>query len=208
MEEEKKKLTDTQLRIVQAVAGVLCAAAFMVTIALSSTTQGILSYAFLGVFVIVMFGRRWVENKYRLRLSFFNLILIDGLMTGIMIFLITIFVNPTVKSGLTDTAKLLIIIGICLVIIGLGIVYPYMRYTKRKKAGKVVPIRIPEKTEEEAEKKAGAAAAGQSSLYRQMAEMAKELEGKEGENKPAQIEDGGQPEEKASEAESEKDGGN
>ncbi|MGE5494013.1 MAG: hypothetical protein ACM3S4_01785 [Burkholderiales bacterium] len=187
MEEEKKKLTDTQLRIVQAIAGVLCAAALMVTIALSSQLQGILSYAFLVIFLIITFGRRWVENKYMIRLNFFNLVLIDGILAGILIFVISIFNNPTVTTSISETAELLIIIGIVLVILGLGIVYPYLRYRKRLENGTVIPIRIPEKTEEEKEAESKASAAsGPSSIYKQMAEMAKELEEKDAASKPAE----------------------
>ncbi len=187
MEEGKKKLTDMQLRIVQAVAGALCAAALMVTISLSSQMQGILSYAFVVIFLIITFGRRWVENKYRIRLNFFNLVLIDGIMAGILIFVISIFNSPSVTTGLSETVELLIIIGIVLIILGLGIAYPYLRYRKRLEKGIVLPIRIPEKTEEEqeAERKASAAA-GPSSVYKQMAEMAKELEEKDGVSKPAE----------------------
>jgi hypothetical protein len=187
MEEGKKKLTDMQLRIVQAVAGVLCAAALMVTIALSSQLQGILSYAFLVIFLIITFGRRWVENKYRIRLNFFNLVLIDGILAGILIFVVSIFNNPKVTTGISETAELLIIIGIVLVILGLGIAYPYIRYRKRLENGTVIPIRIPEKTEEEQEAERNAStASGASSIYKQMAEMAKELEEKDSANKPAE----------------------
>jgi hypothetical protein len=184
MEGEKKKLTDKQLRIVQAVAGVLSGAALMVTIALSSSLQGILSYAFLVIFLIITFGRRWVENKYRLRLNFFNLILIDSIIVGILVYVVLIFSNPANNSGLSDTVEMLIVAGIVLIIIGLGVVFPYVRYRKRLANGIIIPIRIPEKTEEESvsERKANTAS-GSSSIYRQMAEMTKELEEKDSGNK-------------------------
>jgi amino acid transporter len=189
METEKKKLTDTQLRIVQAVVGVLSAAALMIAIALSSSLQGLLSYTFVVIFLIITFGRRWIENKYRLRLNFFNLILINSIMIGILIYLIVIFYNPAIKSGLSDIGKLLIIIGIVLVIVGLGMVFPYIRYRKRTEKGIIIPIRIPEKTEEEqeAERKASEAASGASSIYRQIAEMKDELGIKE-DDKPSDDE--------------------
>lgn len=188
METEKKKLTDTQLRIVQLVAGILSAAALMVTISLSSVLPGLLSYAFVVVFLIITFGRRWIENKYRLRLNFFNLVLVDGIMAGILVYAIMIFNNPTVNTGLSDTLKILIVIGVVLIILGLGVTMPYIRYRKRLEKGTVIPMRIPEKTEEEqeAESKARAAASGQSSIYRQMAEMQKELEEKNGEDNKEQ----------------------
>jgi hypothetical protein len=184
METEKKKLTDNQLRIFQAVAAVLCAAALMITISLSSSMEGIFQYAFLVIFVIITFGRRWVENKFRLRLNFFNLILIDSIMVGILIYLIAVFYNPAVNTGLSDTIELLIVIGVVILILVLGFGLPYRTYLKRKEKGTLVPIRIPEKTEEEKEAERNNASSGQSSIARQIAEMTKELDAKEGENKP------------------------
>ena len=178
METEKKKLTDNQLRAVQGVAGIICAAALMVTIGLSSSLEGLLSYLFVGVFIVITIGRRWVENKYRLRLNFFNLVLIDGIMAGILVYLILMFYFPITPVAMSETAKLLIVIGFVLVILLLGIGWPLLRYSKRKQNGTVLPIRIPEKTEEEVNAERAAQNGGRSSIAQQIADMTKELEEK------------------------------
>lgn len=183
METEKKKLTDTQLRIAQGIAGIVSAAVLMVTIGLSSSLQGILSYLFVAVFVVITIGRRWVENKYRVRLNFFNLVLIDGILAGIFVYLIMIFYFPKTPVAMTDLVKLLIVVGVALFILVLGVVVPFLRYKKRKENDTLVPIRVPEKTEEEANADKNTQYGGRPSIAQQIAEMTKELENNDEEEK-------------------------
>ena len=180
METEKKKLTDTQLRIVQGVAAVLAAAALMVTISLSNSLGGILQYSFLVVFVIVIFGRRWVETKFRLRLNFFNLVLIVSIMVGIFIYLVLAFYSPGSEIQLSDTLKTLMLVGVALLTLVLGIALPLRLYFKRKEKGTLVPIRLPEKTEEEEKQPVNC---GPKSIAQQIEEMTRELDGKNDEKK-------------------------
>lgn len=187
METEKKKLTDNQLRLVQGIAGIISAAALMVSIAFSQALTQIsdlLGYLFVAVFVVITIGRRWVENKYRLRLNFFSLVLIDGIMAGMLIMLIILFYYNKEPIQMPDIVKLLIIIGILLVILVLGIGLPLLRYLKRKEKGEVPPIRIPEKTEEEKERESrNNQNNGRPSIAQQIAEMTRELEEKDKQEK-------------------------
>ncbi len=156
-EEGKKKLTDKQLRIVQVIAGILCAAALVVSMFVPSTLsqkgiiakEDMLNYLFVVVFLAITFGRRTIENKYRLRLGLFSLALINGILAGILIYVIRIFYLPeSTASSLAEIYKVLIIIGVILIILVMGILVPYMRYRKRVENGTLLPIRIPEKKEE------------------------------------------------------------
>lgn len=183
METEKKKLTDNQLRLTQGIAGVLAAAALMVSILLSPQLEGLLQYLFVVVFIVITMGRRWFENKYRMRLNFFNLVMIVGIMIGIYIFLVISFYSPDSAIKLGDTEKLLILIGALLVILLLGFGLPIWLHFKRKAKGTTLPIRIPEKTEEEEKAEQAKGSYGRSSIAQQMAEMQKELEEKEREDK-------------------------
>lgn len=184
METEKKNLTDNQLRLVQGVAGILSAAALMVTIALSSSLQGLLQYLFVAVFIVITIGRRWVENKYRLRLNFFNLVLIDGILAGIIVYVVLILYFPQEPVQVSEAGKALIVIGSVLVFLFMGIAFPLWRYNKRKEKGTVQPVRIPEKTEEEKEKENRSVQNnGRSSIAQQIAEMTRELEEKDKEDK-------------------------
>ena len=95
---EKKKLTDMQLRLAQAAAGILCAAALIVSLFFMkdlAEENSLLQYSFLIVFLIIMFGRRRIETKYRLRLSLFGLVLIDGILAGILAYLVYLFYYST-----------------------------------------------------------------------------------------------------------------
>jgi hypothetical protein len=182
--QEKKKLTDMQLRIVQGIAGLLSAAALIVSIYVSGlkSSEGniLMQYLFLIIFVLIIFGRRSIENKFRLRLNFYNLVLIDGILGGILIYFILLANNPESGLKLDFIYQLLIIIGIVLIIIGLGIVYPYLRYRKRKAEDKLIPIRIPEPKEGEEDKNAKPgryAVKTGPSISSQIADMTKELEG-------------------------------
>jgi hypothetical protein len=184
---EKKKLTDLQLRIVQGIAGILSAAALIASIYISglysqSGSQNILlEYLFIIVFVVIIFVRRRVETKFRIRMNFYNLILIDGILAGILIYFTMAF-EPKSNFDIDPLYKILIAVGIGLIIIGLGILFPLMRYRKRMEKGTIVPIRIPEPTEEEAKKEGArsnrnASAGSGRSITQQIAEMTKELEG-------------------------------
>ena len=155
LNESKKKLTDMQLRIIQAIAGILCAAALVLSMYIPTSlvenrvieSDSLINYAFVVVFLIIMVGRRSIENKYRLRLGLFSLALINGILIGILLYAIRIFNNP--KSGamyeLDNTYKALIIVGVILIVLVLGVLLPYLRYKKRLENGTLTPIRIPEK---------------------------------------------------------------
>jgi len=180
METEKKKLTDNQLRLVQGVAGAVCAAVMMITMSIPDLS----TYAFLATFVVIMIGPRWVERKYRLRLNFFSLVLLNGIMVGILIMLISNLYYSDKPLFTSEPLKLLVIIGVALIIVVLGFTLPLLRYKKRREKGEVKPIRIPEKTEEEQEKENRSIQNnGHSSIAQQIAEMARELEEKDKENK-------------------------
>ncbi len=189
METEKRKLTDNQLRLVQSAAGVLCAAALMVSIMIASMpfAKGniLLEYLFVIVFVVITIGRRRIETRFRLRLNLFNLVMIVGIMVGIYIYVVQLFYNPDAGVNLGDTEKVLILVGIFIVILALGVGLPFWLYTKRKAKGTLAPIRIPEKTEEEQkeEEKRSVSSGGRSSIAQQMAEMQRELEEKDREGK-------------------------
>jgi len=184
---EKKKLTDNQLRAAQIVAGLLCAAAMIVSIFVSQLREAqdnvLLQYLFLIVFLVVMFGRRQVEKKFRLRLSLFSLAMIDGIVVGIMVYTGLAFFNPSqgAEIQLDETYKILIMVAIGVVLIGLGIIFPLVRYMKRRAAGITYPIRIPEPEEQEEESHDSDdentdKLAHLSPIERQIAEMSQELD--------------------------------
>lgn len=184
METEKKKMTDNQLRLVQGIAGILSAAALMVSISLSSILPGLLAYLFVAVFLVITMGRRWVENKYRIRLNFFSLVLIDGIIIGILVMLIINFYFSKEPMLESELIRLLIVIGLSLAILILGLALPLRKYLKRRENGEVPPIRIPEKTEEEREKENSSVQNnGHPSIARQIAEMTRELEEKDKQDK-------------------------
>jgi hypothetical protein len=140
--EGKKKLTDMQLRILQAIAGIISAAALLVSLFYMpklAETNSLLQYLFLVIFLIIMFGRRSIENKYRLRLNLFGLVLIDGIMAGIVAYML---ISPI---ELPTVWRLVILIGGIVLMLGLGVAWPLIRYFKRKANGTLPPIRLPEK---------------------------------------------------------------
>ena len=153
MDTEKKKLTDMQLRVFQIIAGIVSAAALFLSIYLPTLLKldknSLLNYTFVVVFLIVMMGRRSIENKYRLRLNLFSLTLMDGILGAIIIFGINaLYANE--DNGVTrldNTVKILIIAGALAILLVLGIMIPLIRYTKRKANGTLAPIRLPEKPE-------------------------------------------------------------
>ena len=154
-EENKKKFTDKQLRIIQAIAGIVCAAALVLSMYIPTylvenrviESDSLINYSFVVVFLIIMVGRRSIENKHRLRLGLFSLTLINGILAGILLYAVRMFYDP--KSGaayeLDNIYKILIIIGVLLVILVVGILLPVLRYKKRVAEGTLIPIRIPEK---------------------------------------------------------------
>lgn len=146
-QDQKKKLTDQQLRIIQVVAGVISAAALMVSLYLPvllgiMEENSLLQYSFLVVFLVIMFGRRWIENKFRLRLNLFGLVLIDGILSGIL--LLVLFA----PLPMDETLRLAILIGGTVLLLVFGIGWPLLRYRKRLENGTLTPIRMPEKQEE------------------------------------------------------------
>jgi Na+-transporting methylmalonyl-CoA/oxaloacetate decarboxylase gamma subunit len=158
MDTNKQKLTDTQLRVVQIVLGIVAAVALFLSIILPtklvSDEKSLLHYAFVVVFLVITMARRTVENKYRLRLNLFNLALMDGVLAAVIVFATFGFypenANPKdVLANLDNTIKILIIAGLCLLLLVLGILIPAMRYFKRKANGTLPPIRIPEKPQPE-----------------------------------------------------------
>lgn len=187
METEKKKLTDNQLRLAQGIAGILSAAALMASIVFSqelSQISGLLQYLFVVVFLVITIGRRRVESKYRIRLNFFNLVLIDGIITGIIIMLITNFYFSNEPMIEPEVVRHLIVIGLSLATLILGLALPLRKYLKRRESGEVPPIRLPEKTAEEEEKENRTAQNdGRPSIAQQIAEMTRELEEKDKQDK-------------------------
>lgn len=187
METEKKKLTDNQLRLVQGIAGVLCAAALMVSIFIASQpfAKGniLLEYLFVVIFVVITIGRRRIETRFRMRLNFFNLVMIVSIMIGIFVFLIQMFYSPENKMALGDTEKTLILAGVLLAILALGFGLPIWLYMKRKAKGTILPIRIPEKTEEEKKAEEVKISSGRPSISQQIEQMQKELDEKDDESK-------------------------
>ena len=145
-QDQKKKPTDKQLRVIQVIVGFVSAAALMVSLYLPvlmnvAEENSLLQYSFLVVFLIIMFGRRWVENKYRLRLNLFGLVLIDGILAGIL--LLVLFAPLPMDA----TLKLAILIGGTLLLLILGIGWPLLRYRKRLENGTLASVRLPEPKE-------------------------------------------------------------
>lgn len=154
MDTNKQKLTDKQLRIIQIVLGIVAAVTLFLSIILPTILvddkNSLVNYAFVVVFLVVMMGRRSIENKYRLRLNLFSLALMDGILASVIGFAIMGFYFPKEEDVLTkldDTIKILIIGGLCALLLGLGILLPAIRYFKRKENGTLPSIRIPEKPE-------------------------------------------------------------
>ena len=188
-EESKKKLTDTQLRIVQVIAGILSAAALVVSMFIPSTLvekgiiakDDLLNYLFVVVFLAIMFGRRTIENKYRLRLGLYSLALINGILFGILIYVIRIFYTPeSTISTLAEIYKILIIIGVVLVILVLGVLLPYLRYRKRVQTNTLPPIRIPEKKEDTHAESSSTVNDGTMSIEQKIAAMMADIDSPEG----------------------------
>ncbi len=153
MDTNKQKLTDNQLRAIQIVLGIVAAVALFLSIILPSKLvsdeNSLLNYIFVVVFLVVMMGRRSIENKYRLRLNLFSLALMDGILASVIVFTILgLYSNSNdMLTKLDNTVKILIIVGLCALLLGLGILLPLIRYFKRKASGTLPPIRIPEKPE-------------------------------------------------------------
>lgn len=182
-DEGKKKLTDTQLRIVQVIAGIVCAAALVLSMFIPSelTRKGIiddkslLNYLFVVIFLVITFGRRKIEAHYRLRLNLFSLALIDGIVFGLLLYVIKILNDPQIVMA--DIYKILIIAGGFAALLVLGILLPYLKYRKRVAEGTLPPIRIPEPpqpTEEEVQ--AAEEEKRSSSLEAKIAAMLNEAE--------------------------------
>lgn len=176
----KEKLTDKQLRIVQVIAGILSGAALIFSLFYAGANAGdsiVLQYLWLIVFVVVMFGRRWIERKFRLRTNLFNLVLVDTLAAGILIYLSILFFSPTMGSTLPEYLKLLIVIGPAIGVLILGVLLPIKRYFKRTEEGTLRPIRLPEpKEEDEAQEASKTENTGPMTLEQQINAMTKEID--------------------------------
>ena len=188
MDETKKKLEDSQLRILQIIIGIISAAALIAALFFAGPNAGdnvLLQYLWLIIFVVVMFGRRWVERRFRMRLALYNLAMLDALALLIVAYASILFFAPQVLGTAESLStwsvglKLLIIIGVTLLVLILGIIMPALRYFKRKEEGTLRPIRIPEpEVVEEAEEEHNEKdiEPGLSPLERQIREMTKDLD--------------------------------
>ena len=177
-----EKLTDQQLRIVQLVAGILSGAALIVALFVAgrgAEDNVFLTYLWLVVFVVIMFGRRWIERKYRLRLFFYNLVLVNTLCVGILIYLCVIFFSPTSMSEFSEEyttgLRVLTVVAPALAVLILGVILPLKRYKKRTENGTLRPTRLPEPKEED-ESEDTPANSGPMSIDQQIAAMTKELD--------------------------------
>lgn len=181
----KEKLTDKQLRIIQLIAGIISGAALIIALFVAGPMAGdnvALQYLWLIVFVIVMFGRRWIERKFRLRLLFYNLVLVDTLSISILIYLAVLFFTPSISSQdmlvtWPEWAKLLILIVPGIAIVILGIIMPLKRYYKRIEDGTLRPVRLPEPEEVEEAEEETQIDNGPMTIEQQAEAMRKELDG-------------------------------
>lgn len=180
----KEKLTEQQLRIVQIIAGILSGGALIVSLFVVGRLAGdnvILTYLWLVVFVIIMFGRRFIEKKFRLRLFLYNLVLVDTLVVVILIYLGIMFFTPASTPeeaivGWSDAVKLVVIIVPALALLVLGVIMPLIRYKKRVEDGTLRSVRLPEPKEEE-ETDEPSEPTGPMSIEQQVAAMTKEIDG-------------------------------
>ena len=202
MNETKAKLTDTQLRVLQVTIGIISAVALLASLFLPNflgNTNTLISYLWLVIFVIVMFGRRWIERRYNMRLALYNLAMLDTLAIIIVIYGSLLFFAPQVFPEGSATVewsiaiKLLLVIGIGLIILIFGIILPASRYFKRKEEGTLRPIRLPEPEEINEEEDPGQneeddAHAGLSPLEIQIMEMTKDLDNKDSDGESSDSE--------------------
>ncbi len=189
MNETKVKLTDTQLRVLQVIIGVISSIALLVSLVLPNllgNTNTLVSYLWLVIFVIVMFGRRWIERRYNMRLSLYNLAMLDTLALlivaygALLFFAPQVFSEDSVSPAWPVAVKLLLVIGITLLVLIVGIILPAMRYFKRKEAGTLRPIRLPDPEEiqedEPEHDEETQSHPGLTPLERQIMEMTKDLD--------------------------------
>lgn len=209
MSKTKQKLTDTQLRTIQLVAGIISAIALIAAlffIGPSSEEKSLLQYLWLIIFAVVMFGRRWVERRFNMRLALYNLAMLDSLALLIIFYVSLLFFAPDViiaiqnffvpggtqesigMTSLSTALKLLITIGGGLLVIIVGIILPLLRYKKRIEEGTLAPIRLPEpeEIEDEEEEEQAEESSKLSPLERQIMEMTQELDEDEDSDKDAE----------------------
>ncbi len=193
MNETRAKLTDTQLRVLQVIIGIISAAALLASLFLPNflgNTNTLISYLWLIIFVIVMFGRRWIERRFNMRLALYNLAMLDTLAIIIVIYGSLLFFAPQVfPEGSASVEwsiaiKLLLVIGIGLIILIFGIILPASRYYKRKEEGTLRPIRLPDPEEiseedDTEQSKENESHSGLSPLEIQIMEMTKDLDKKD-----------------------------
>lgn len=192
MNETKKKLTDFQLRLVQIVAGILSAAALVISIWVSNLDaaedNALLKWLFLIVFLVLVVGRRRIESRYQLRLNLYGVALIDGILAGVIFYAVMLFYFPgeDVNLNLSETLKVIIIAGVSLALVIFGILLPLMKYFRRKADGTLPPIRIEKKEEPEDDEKTDDAPSDDDepmTIEQQIAAMTAELDEKEDDDK-------------------------
>jgi hypothetical protein len=180
--EGKKKLTDTQLRIVQIIVGVLCGITLMLSIFIPSLLtrkdvieqNSLLNYLFVAVFLAITFGRRRVETHYRLRLGLFSLALIDTIVFTLLLYAIQILNDPQI--AMPDVLKIIIIVVGFAALLVLGVILPYLKYRRRVAEGTQPPIRIPEEKKSAEEAKAEEVENRATSLEQKIADMLSEAQ--------------------------------
>jgi len=178
----KKKLTDTQLRFVQIIVGVLCGLVLVLSIFIPNelSRRGItdqnslLNYLFVAVFLAITFGRRRIETKYRLRLSLFSLALIDSIVFTLLLYAIQMLNDPQI--AIPDVYKIIIIVVGFAALLVLGVILPYLKYRRRMAEGTQPPIRIPEEKKPAEEAKLEEEENRTGSLERKIADMLSEAE--------------------------------
>jgi len=178
----KKKLTDTQLRIVQIIVGVLCGFVLVLSIFIPNELarrgvidqNSLLNYLFVAVFLAITFGRRRIETKYRLRLSLFSLALIDSVVFTLLLYAIRMFSDPQI--AIPEVYKIIIIVVGFAALLVLGVILPYLKYRRRMAEGTQPPIRIPEEKKPVEEAKAEEEENHTTSLEQKIADMLSEAE--------------------------------
>ena len=202
MNETKAKLTDTQLRVLQVIIGIISAVALLASLFLPNflrNTNTLVSYLWLIIFVIVMFGRRWIERRFNMRLALYNLAMLDTLAMlivaygAVLFFAPQLFPDGSVTPDWSIAIKLLLVIGIGLLVLIFGIILPASRYFKRKEEGTLRPIRLPEPEEideeEDEQSNEDDSHAGLSPLEIQIMEMTKDLDKKDSESDSSDSQD-------------------
>jgi len=92
-----EKLTQKQINILQVIGGILFSGLIWLSIWFSGkTTDGLLQYLFVGVFLIAMLVPRTIERKFDLTLKLYRKALLIGLIIGIIVFVAMWLLNGTI----------------------------------------------------------------------------------------------------------------